>query len=552
MTDLREHTDLSGLASLVDAMPDRYLILAPDLTIVAATDAYLSASMTRREDIVGRPLFEVFPDNPDDPHADGKTNLGASLDRVRRLLRPDAMAVQKYDIRRPASEGGRFETRYWSPRNSPVLDDDGRLRYIVHRVEDVTELVRMREDESARHQMTVELEERTAMMQKEIIDRSRELQRANDQLRAANAATGEFLSRMSHELRTPLNAILGFAQLLDRDDLTSDQSDAVRQIMRGGRHLLALINEVLDISRVESGNLALSPEAVAVADVLADTRDFVAPLAAERGITVTATAVDGQDHHVLADRQRLKQILINLAANAVKYNRDHGTVTLACDASTPGTIRIDVGDTGPGIPPEKLGRLFTPFDRLGAEELGIEGTGVGLALSERLAVAMGGSLSVESEVGRGSTFSLTLSSAEPVDVSRETIERRRAPDVGDGPARTVLYVEDNPSNLRLMERIVATRPNVRLITTERGEEAAALVREHRPDLVLLDLNLPGRGGDRILADLRADPGTRDLKVVIVSADATRDQAKRLLEAGASAYLTKPIDMDAVVRVIDAA
>ncbi|HYG70659.1 MAG TPA: ATP-binding protein [Actinomycetota bacterium] len=551
MTDLREQTDLSGLASLVDAMPDRYLILAPDLTIVAATDAYLSASMTRREDIVGRPLFEVFPDNPDDPQADGETNLGASLDRVRRLLRPDAMAVQKYDIRRPASEGGQFETRYWSPRNSPVLDEDGRLRYIVHRVEDVTELVRMKEDESARREMTVELEERTAMMQKEIIDRSKELQRANDQLRAANAATGEFLSRMSHELRTPLNAILGFAQLLDRDDLTSDQSDAVQQIMRGGRHLLALINEVLDISRVESGNLALSPEAVAVADVLADTRDFVAPLAAERGITVTATVAEVRDHHVLADRQRLKQILINLAANAVKYNRDHGTVTLGCDTSTPGTIRIDVGDTGPGIPPEKLGRLFTPFDRLGAEELGIEGTGVGLALSERLAVAMGGSISVESEIGRGSTFSLTLSSAEPVDVA-ETIERRRAPDVGYGPARTVLYVEDNPSNLRLMERIVATRRNVRLITTERGDEAIALVREHRPDLVLLDLNLPGRDGDRILADLRADPGTRDLKVVIVSADATRDQAKRLLEAGASAYLTKPIDMDEVVRVIDAA
>ncbi len=552
MKDLREQTDPSGLASLVDAMPDRYLILAPDLTIVAATDAYLSASMTRREDIVGRPLFDVFPDNPEDPHADGETNLGASLDRVRRLLRPDAMAVQKYDIRRPASEGGQFETRYWSPRNSPVLDDDGRLRYIVHRVEDVTELVRMKEDESARREMTVELEERTAMMQKEIIDRSRELQRANDQLRAANAATGEFLSRMSHELRTPLNAILGFAQLLDRDDLTSDQSDAVHQIMRGGRHLLALINEVLDISRVESGNLALSPEAVAVDDVLADTRDFVAPLAAERGITVTAIAARGQDHHVLADRQRLKQILINLAANAVKYDRDHGTVTLACDATEPGVIRIHVGDTGPGISPEKLGRLFTPFDRLGAEELGIEGTGVGLALSERLAVAMGGSLSVESEVGRGSTFTLTLSSAEPVDVAPETIERRRAPDVGDGPARTVLYVEDNPSNLRLMERIVATRRNVRLITTERGDEAVALVREHRPDLVLLDLNLPGRGGDRILADLRADPGTRGLKVVIVSADATRDQAKRLLEAGASAYLTKPIDMDEVVRVIDAA
>ncbi|HYF11828.1 MAG TPA: ATP-binding protein, partial [Actinomycetota bacterium] len=479
MTDLREQTELSGLASLVYAMPDRYLILAPDLTIVAATDAYLNASMTRREDIVGRPLFEVFPDNPDDPRADGETNLGASLDRVRRLLRPDAMAVQKYDIRRPASEGGQFETRYWSPRNSPVLDEDGRLRYIVHRVEDVTELVRMKEDESARREMTVELEERTAMMQKEIIDRSKELQRANDQLRAANAATGEFLSRMSHELRTPLNAILGFAQLLDRDDLTSDQSDAVRQIMRGGRHLLALINEVLDISRVESGNLALSPEAVAVADVLTDTRDLVGPLAAERGITVTVTA-EGQDHHVLADRQRLKQILINLAANAVKYNRDHGTVTLGCDTSTPGTIRIDVGDTGPGIPPENLGRLFTPFDRLGAEELGIEGTGVGLALSERLAVAMGGTISVESEVGRGSTFTLTLLSAEPVDVSRETTERRRAPDVADGPARTVLYVEDNPSNLRLMERIVATRGNVRLITTERGDEAIALVREHRP------------------------------------------------------------------------
>ena len=538
--------------ALFEAAPGRYLVLDPDLVIVAVSDAYLEATMTRREDIVGRPLFEVFPDNPEDPDADGEGNLRASLDRVRSRLVSDTMAVQRYDIRRPATEGGGFEERFWSPRNSPVLGPDGRLAAIIHRVEDVTEFVRLERDRSERQEVAAELEERTRAMESEILQRSRELQRANDELRAANAATSDFLSRMSHELRTPLNAILGFAQLLERDDLDAEKRESVHQILRGGRHLLDLINEVLDISRVESGNLALSPEPVAIAEVLADTRSFVAALAAERNIEIRSGDAEACDHYVRADRQRLRQILLNLAANAVKYNREGGTLTLTCDGATEGRVRITVSDTGFGIPSDKLDRLFVPFDRLGAEETDIEGTGMGLALCRGLAEAMGGSLTVQSTIGEGSTFALTLAAAdapqlEPVlPLAPSLVE-------GDEPfgGRTVLYVEDNPSNVRLMERILVSRPHVQLLTTGRGDEAVGLVHRLRPDLVLLDLNLPGRNGDDILAHLQQDPGTSSIPVVIVSADATRGQAERLLAAGARHHLTKPIDVDEALRVIDA-
>lgn len=544
--------DVVDFRALFEAAPGRYLVLDPDLVIVAASDAYLEATMTRREDIVGRALFEVFPDDPDDPGADGEGNLRASLHRVRSRLVSDTMAVQRYDIRRPATEGSGFEERFWSPRNSPVLGPDGRLAAIIHRVEDVTEFVRLQRDRSERQEVAAELEERTRAMESEILQRSRELQRANDELRAANTATSDFLSRMSHELRTPLNAILGFAQLLERDDLDAGQRESVHQILRGGRHLLDLINEVLDISRVESGNLALSPEPVAVAEVLADTRSFVAALAAERNIEIRSPDAEACDHYVRADRQRLRQILLNLAANAVKYNREGGTLRLTCDGPTEGLVRITVADTGFGIPSDKLDRLFVPFDRLGAEETDIEGTGMGLALCRGLAEAMGGSLTVQSAVGEGSTFALTLASADAPELAPIL---PIAPSVmeGDEPfgGHTVLYVEDNPSNVRLMERILVSRPHVQLLTTGRGDEAVGLVHRLRPDLVLLDLNLPGRNGDDILAHLQQDPETSSIPVVIVSADATPGQAERLLAAGARHHLTKPIDVDEALRVIDA-
>ncbi|HEY2960597.1 MAG TPA: histidine kinase dimerization/phospho-acceptor domain-containing protein [Actinomycetota bacterium] len=345
--------------SLFQSAPGLFLVLDPDLVIVAVSDAYLAATMTRREEILGHGLFEVFPDNPDDPQATGVGNLAASLERVRRNLVADTMAVQKYDIRRPAAEGGGFEVRYWSPFNSPVLGADGRLAYVIHRVEDVTEFVRLEQSESQRQQFAADLLQDNVRKEAEILQRSQELQEANRQLRAANQAKSEYLSRMSHELRTPLNAILGFAQLLELEDLREQQRESLHYILSAARHLLGLINEVLDIAAIEAGRLPLSLEPVPVADVVAEAVSLIRPLADQHGVLL-ASQSPSCDAHVRGDRQRLKQILLNLVSNAVKYNREGGSVRLDCEELAGGRMRVKVSDTGPGIPAESIERLFVP------------------------------------------------------------------------------------------------------------------------------------------------------------------------------------------------
>jgi signal transduction histidine kinase/CheY-like chemotaxis protein len=380
------------------------------------------------------------------------------------------------------------------------------------------------------------------------------LEVARDQARDASRLKDEFLSRISHELRTPLNAILGFGQLLQFDDLTGEQHDSVNQMMRGGRHLLALINEVLDISRIETGSLALSLEAVELLEVVTETADLIRPLAAEREISIQSLSSEDCSWTVHADRQRLKQVLLNLTSNAVKYNHHGGSIQLGCQATSQGRVGIIVSDTGPGIPADKLERLFMPFDRLGAEQTDVQGTGLGLALSKGLVEAMGGNLTAYSVQGQGTTFTLEL------PVTEDLVERRDGssptpPSLRQGAGaqreHTVLHVEDNPSNLQLVERILGERGGVRLLTASRGEVVQDLVRRHRPDLVLLDLHLPGIDGEEVLRRLRADPHTTGSQVVIVSAEVTRSgNRERLLAAGAAEYLTKPLDVPRFLEVVD--
>jgi CheY-like chemotaxis protein len=354
---------------------------------------------------------------------------------------------------------------------------------------------------------------------------------------------------MSHELRTPLNAVIGFAQLLELDDLTPSQAESVGYIVKGGRHLLDLIDEILDIARIETGRLKLSAEPVSVAAVFIDVIELIRPLAVRTNVTIVQPDVPSE-LHVLADRQRLFQILLNLVSNGVKYNRSGGTVRLACQPADPGCVCIDVSDTGIGIRPEDLPLLFAPFERLGAEATGIEGTGIGLALSRQLAQAMGGTLDVTTLYGHGSTFSLVLPEAEgPV----ERYERLNGDFVASPvPARhgTVLHIEDNLANLKLVERILARHGSMRMVATMQGRLGLQLAREHRPRLVLLDLHLPDLAGDEVLRQLRGDPATADIPVVIVSADATRGEIQRLLAAGAAGYITKPIDVRELLRVLD--
>jgi signal transduction histidine kinase/ActR/RegA family two-component response regulator len=522
--------------ALFESAPGLYLVLDSEFRIVAASDAYLSATMTTREDVLGRGIFDAFPDNPDDAAATGVANLRASLERVRSLRVPDTMAVQKYDIRRPAEEGGGFEVRYWSPRNSPVLDEQKRLAYIIHRVEDVTEYVRLKEHEDE--------------MEREILRRSAELHDANEKLRAASAAKNDFLSRMSHELRSPLTAIMGFGQLLGFSRLDDAQRDKVAMILKASNHLLAIVNEVLDISRVEEGTLSVSLEPVAIQPLLDDALALMRPVAEGTDVTIRSPAINGGNGYVVADNQRLKQVVINFVANAVKYNRRGGEIRVGVEDAPGDRVRISVADTGEGIDDASLAKLFVPFERLDAAASGIEGTGLGLAVSRTLVEAMGGRVGAASTRGVGSIFWVELDRAEPPAVAAPTHEEDPLIGVRSYVAeRRLLYVEDTLANVKVIEGIIERRPSIRLIPAMLGRLGLDLAREHRPDLVLLDLHLPDLSGEEVLAALQSDPETRGIPVAILSADATRERTQ-FLAAGARAYLTKPIDLRRLLEILD--
>ena len=372
--------------------------------------------------------------------------------------------------------------------------------------------------------------------------------RAKEEADRANRAKSEFLSRMSHELRTPMNAILGFAQLLELDELTPDQHEGVSHIIRGGRHLLDLINEVLDLSRIEAGRILLSPEPVEISEALREALDFLQPLAAKHEVTLNAAPACG--YYVTADRQRLRQVLINLISNAIKYNRPRGWVTVGCQENDE-RGRILVSDTGLGISSQRMEQLFTPFERLGAEHSTVEGTGLGLALAKRLVEEMEGTVGVESMPDQGSTFWVELPlTKSPLRTSKSADETLESQPADSQEKYSVLYVEDNLSNLRLIERVLLQRPSIELLVARDGAEGLELAQANGPDLVLLDLNLPEIDGHEVLKRLQDDPRTLGIPVVVITADATSRQKDRLLRSGATDYLTKPLNIRIFLEVLD--
>jgi PAS domain S-box-containing protein len=382
------------------------------------------------------------------------------------------------------------------------------------------------------------------------------LQLAKAEAERANLAKSDFLSSMSHELRSPLNAILGFAQLLDSGTPppTHSQKDCVDQIMQAGWYLLELINEILDLALIESGKLSMSSEPVSLAEVLADCQGMIEPQARKSGITVNFS----QFQHALfvkADRTRAKQIFINLLSNAIKYNRVGGSVEVTCTERADHRVRVTVRDTGGGLPSDKLALLFQPFNRLGQEGGIEEGTGIGLVVCKRLVELMGGAIGAESRVGVGSEFWVELKACQPPVMAAPA-----APATATAPAETpagqpqttVLCVEDNPANLLLVARLLARRPDIRLISAKDGRSGVELARSALPDVILMDINLPGVSGLTALRILSSDPGTAHIPVLALSANAMPRDIQKGLDAGFFRYLTKPIRLEEFMLALDSA
>jgi len=405
-------------------------------------------------------------------------------------------------------------------------------------------------DNTARRAAEVERERLDQVLR----DKNTELESARALADKANLAKSDFLSSMSHELRSPLNAILGFAQLMESGTPlpTPAQKASIAQILSAGWYLLELINEVLDLALIESGRLSLSCEPVLLSDVLQDCQTLVAPLAVKKEVHLHYPSF-AAPCFVGADRTRLKQVLINLLSNAIKYNRQGGSVFVSYSERATGCLRICVRDTGSGLIPEKVAQLFQPFNRLGKEDSDEQGTGIGLVVSKRLVEQMGGEIGVVSTVGTGSEFWIELAlvgAPQFDDVATEMLLSHITPTVNGHPVRTLLYVEDNRANMALVEQLVARRPDLRLFGAEDAMRGIALAREHLPDLILLDINLPGISGLQALKMLQDDPATRHIPVLAISANAMPRDIERGLTAGFFRYLTKPIRVPEFMEALD--
>jgi len=407
-------------------------------------------------------------------------------------------------------------------------------------------------DNTARHMVEQERKRFEHALQETNIN----LEIAKSAAEKANLAKSDFLSSMSHELRTPLNAILGFAQLMESASPTptASQTKSIARILHAGWYLLKLIDEILDLALIESGKMSMSREAVSLSEIMSECRSMMEPQAQQRGVHMIFPEFDAPAF-VNADRTRLKQIIINLVSNAIKYNKEQGTVVVYYTVSVPGRIRFSVKDTGAGLPPEKLAQLFQPFNRLGKEAGSVAGTGIGLVVSKRLAELMGGVLGVESTVGVGSEFWCELSVAEAPQVAvrnahAKALVQPEAP--ASASRRTVLYVEDNPANLELVEELVARFPDIGLVTAVNAILGIELARATQPEVILMDINLPGISGIEALKILREASETAQIPVIALSANAMPRDIAKGLEAGFFHYLTKPIKIKEFMETLNAA
>ena len=506
--------------SLIESNIDAIMTTDPAGIITDVNKQVEALTGCTRDELIGAPFKNYFTD-PERAEAG-----------IKQVLREKK--ITNYELTACARDG---KTTVVSYNATTFYDRDRKLQGVFAAARDVTE----------RRLLDQALEEQNV-----------ELKRARGAAETANLAKSDFLSSMSHELRSPLNAILGFAQLISSDTPppTASQTASIDQILHAGWYLLELINEILDLAQIESGRLALSLEPTSLAEVMFECQAMIEPQGQKRGIKMTFPVFD-LPCFVDADRTRLKQILINLLSNAIKYNQPNGTVVVdaGCDRSAPDRVRVSVKDAGAGLPPDMLVQLFQPFNRLGRERSAEEGTGIGLVMSKRLVELMGGEIGVESTVGLGSVFWFELNSAVApqlaVDGALPTADLYAQVQHG-APLRTLLYVEDNPANLKLIEQLIKRRPDMRLASARDGNMGIQLARANQPEVILMDINLPGISGIEALRILRDDPATAHIPVVALSANAMPRDIEKGLQAGFFRYLTKPIRVNEFMQTLDAA
>ncbi len=504
--------------SLIESSIDALMTTDPAGIITDVNKQMEALTGCTRDELIGAPFKDYFTD-PERAEAG-----------IKRVL--SGAKVTDYELTARARDGKETVVSY----NATTFHDrDRKLQGVFAAARDVTERKRF---ERALQENNVELERAKAAAEK------------------ANLAKSDFLSSMSHELRSPLNAILGFAQLISSDTPppTPTQTASIDQILHAGWYLLELINEILDLAQIESGKLALSREPTSLAEVMLECQAMIEPQAQLRGIKMTFPS-SSSPYYVDADRTRLKQVLINLLSNAIKYNLPNGTVLVDYTASTPGRLRVSVRDSGAGLSPDMLTQLFQPFNRLGRETSREEGTGIGLVMSKRLVELMGGTIGVASTVGSGSVFWFELNSIDAPQFAADlTIPAAvpRAPVQPGAPLRTLLYVEDNPANLKLVEQLIDRRPDMRLLVAGDGDLGIQLARANHPEVILMDINLPGISGIEALKILREDPATAHIPVVALSANAMPRDVEKGLQAGFFRYLTKPIKVHEFMDTLDVA
>jgi len=554
--------------ALFESAPSLCLVFTPEhFTIVAVSDAYLHATMTERAAIMGRKLFEVFPDDPNEPAADGARNLRMSLERVKEARRADVMAVQRYPVRRPAEEGGGFEERFWSPINSPVFGDDGQLTFIIHRVEDVTPFVRAKRGAGKEEEGWDMLETRAQHMEAEIALRAYDRQRA-DELRKvverlresedaarrarteaerANRVKDEFIAALSHELRTPLTPVLMTASVLREElRLPGDVREQLTMMQRNIELEARLIDDLLDLTRISRGKLEMVVRSVDVHSLIAHTYQIVRSDALGKEMAIQFV-LEASEHSVNGDSARLHQVFWNVLKNAIKFTPAGGRIVVTTTNPAPGRFSLSISDTGIGIDLETLPSIFHAFEKSASgAATRSRGLGLGLAISKAIVEMHGGTIRAESAgPNQGATFTVELSAAAPSPEAAVSIPETM---VGVSRRYRLLVVEDDQATLTVLTGLLR-RQGHDVLTASTVEGALVLAASNEIDLVISDLGLPDGNGVDLMLKLTRDYGLRG---IALTGYGMQEDVARTKEVGFIAHLIKPIQFDQLNRLINQA